>query len=42
MQFIISIMLAYILVGCATADYEGKNNDFQPYEGKNDLYQDAM
>ena len=32
MRFIISIMLAFTLAGCATVD-------FQPYEGKNNLYE---
>jgi len=32
MRFIISLMLTAILVGCATVD-------FQPYEGKNNLYE---
>ncbi len=32
MRFIIFIMLAFALVGCATVD-------FQPYEGKNNLYE---
>ena len=32
MRFIIFIVLAFSLVGCATVD-------FQPYEGKNNLYE---
>jgi hypothetical protein len=32
MRFIICVMLACTLVGCATVD-------FQPYEGKNNLYE---
>lgn len=32
MRFIIFIMLAFALVGCATVD-------FQPHEGKNNLYE---
>jgi hypothetical protein len=32
MRFIVFIMLACILAGCATVD-------FQPYEGKNNLYE---
>lgn len=32
MRFAIALMLAFTLVGCATVD-------FQPYEGKNNLYE---
>lgn len=32
MRFIIYVMLAFTLAGCATVD-------FQPYEGKNNLYE---
>lgn len=32
MRFIVRVLLAFILAGCATVD-------FQPYEGKNNLYE---